>query len=476
MKINGGMETMKIRTLVILGSWVFSFLMASVTFAETTQVSTDDNQASAEVSGPPSPNICSTIPEESQRLGAALQIIKSYYVQPVATDKLFDDAIRGMLDGLDPHSSYLGPDDLKDLQDLTTGGFSGIGIEIIPMDGFLKVVSPLDDSPAKKAGVKAGDVIIRIDDNLIKDMSLNEAMKKIRGKKGTQVILTIVRKGETKPLKFTITRDDVRIISVKSKLLQPGYGYVRISTFQADTVEQLRQAINKLGKESDGKLKGLVLDLRDDPGGLLDVAVTVADDFLDPAYMPLNKLIVYTKSTIPESRLSYSATAGDILFNAPMVVLINGGSASASEVVAGALQDQKRALIVGTSSFGKGSVQTVIPLNATSALKLTTALYYTPGGRSIQASGIQPDVVVDDLKLGSVKDNEAGFDTIKESDLKGHLANGNNSTTTTTTTTTTSAGNKSVALNSLAMKDYQLFEALNLLKAMAVLQAQKTSQ
>lgn len=459
---------MKIKTLIIL-SWILGVVISSGAFAGPPTSSASSNQVSSDgTTEIPTSSICSTFPEEAQRLSAAMEIIKSYYVQPISADKLFDNALRGMLQGLDPHSSYLGPDDIRDLQDLTTGEFSGIGVEIVPMDGFLKVVSPLDDSPAKKAGIKPGDVIMRINDALVKDMSVNEAMKQIRGKKGTKVSLTVVREGEEQPLKFSVTRDDVHIKSVKAKLLEPGYGYVRISTFQADTVPELRQAVIDLRKQSNGQLKGLVLDLRDNPGGLLDVATVVADDFLDPALMPVNKLIVYTKSSIPESRLSYSATAGDILFNAPIVVLINGGSASASEIVAGALQDQKRAVLVGTTSFGKGSVQTVIPLDANSAIKLTTALYYTPAGRSIQATGIRPDVIVDDLKFGSVKGGDTNIDdSIKESDLKGHLANGNNPSATTV------VGNDLVAPNALAMKDYQLFEALNVLKTIKVVEAEE---
>lgn len=457
---------MKLRTFVILGGLVFSLAVVDAVLAAP-PATPNNNQVSAETAD-------STLSADMQRLGAALQIIKSYYVKPVSMDKLFDDALRGMLDGLDPHSSYLSGDDLKDLQDLTTGGFSGIGVEVIPMDGFLKVISPLDDSPAKKAGVKAGDVILRINDVLIKDMTVREAMQKIRGKKGTQVVLTIVRKGETKPLKISITRDDVKIVGVTGKLLAPGYGYVRIATFQVDTVTALRKVINKLRQESNGQLKGLILDLRDDPGGLLDVATIVADDFLEPSLMPLNKLIVYTKSTLPESRLAYSATPGDILFNAPLVVLINGGSASASEVVAGALQDHKRALIVGTDSFGKGSVQTVIPLDVNSAIKLTTALYYTPAGRSIQAAGVKPDIVIDELKFSSVKNTTEENIAIKEADLKNHLENGNGpaTTTTTTTTTTTSVDEKTLAPNDLALKDYQLSEALNLLKGMVIMQTE----
>lgn len=411
--------------------------------------------------------------QDVQRFGAALQIIKNYYVEPVTNQKLFESAIKGMLDNLDPHSSFLAADDLKDLKDLTTGGFSGIGIEIIPSEGYLKVVSPLDNSPAKNAGVQPGDVILRIDGALVKNMTMREAVQKMRGKKGTTVTLTIARQGASKPLIIPITRDDVRIKSVTSKMLDDNYGYIRISTFQGDTVASMRKAISDLKTQSKDNLKGLILDLRNDPGGLLDAAVNVADDFLDPANMGNNKMIVYTKSSIPDSRVTMNATPGDLINGVPMVVLINGGSASAAEIVAGALQDQKRALVVGTNSFGKGSVQTVIPLDANSAIKLTTALYYTPAGRSIQASGIKPDIVIGDLKIATITDNDKDSLAMKEADLKGHLANGNNKKEDSDPSKTSLEEIIGVDAPTaqLATKDYQLFEALNILKAMSVAKA-----
>lgn len=452
--------------LSILGAILAGLVFSVSVVAETAAPIKSDG------SNPPSQS--APLPmKDVQRFGNALQIIKGYYVDPVTNQKLFEDAIKGMLEGLDPHSTYLNADDLRDLKDLTTGGFSGVGIEIVPFEGFLKVVTPLDDSPAKLAGIHAGDLILRINGDLVKDMTMREAVQKMRGKKGTVVTLTIARQGESKPLSVNVTRDDVKIKSVTNRLYDDKYGYVRISTFQVDTLKMLRSAIADVRSQAKGNFKGLVLDLRNDPGGLLDAAVEVADDFLDPASMEKNKMIVYTKSNIPDSRITLNATPGDIIDGLPMVVLINGGSASAAEIVAGALQDHKRAIVVGTKSFGKGSVQTVIPLDSSSAVKLTTALYYTPSGRSIQASGIKPDVVIDDLKLSAITNNSKDELGIKEADLKGHLANGNADKKQNNETTAADViGVDNPTSAQLATKDYQLFEALNLLKAMTVMKAQ----
>lgn len=428
--------------------------------------STAPAQASATTVAP-----ASAFPEkEVQRFATALEIIKNYYVTSVDDKKLFEDAIRGVLNGLDPHSSYLDEDDLNDLNNMTKGEFSGVGIEVIPYEGYLKVVSPVDDSPAQKAGVKPGDIILRINDVLVKNMSMREAIDRMRGKKGTKVVLTIARKDSDKPLKFVLARDDIQIRSVTSRMLENGYGYIRISSFQDGTAQALEDAVATLKKETNNNLKGVVLDLRNNPGGLLDSAVKVSDDFLDPSNMGANKLVVYTKSNLPESRFMLYAKPGDILNGAPLVVLINEGSASGAEIVAGALQDHKRATIVGTNSFGKGSVQTVIPLDAGSALKLTTALYFTPNGRSIQASGIRPDIVVEDLRFSSIADNDQDLDAIKEADLKGHLANGNgNNADTKPDLAPTDLGVGDPGTAALAKKDYQLFEAFNILKTMTVL-------
>lgn len=382
--------------------------------------------------------------------------IKKDYVVEVEDKDLLENAIRGMVSGLDPHSAYLNEEEFKELQIGTTGEFGGLGIEVGMEDGFVKVIAPIDDTPAQRAGVQAGDLIIRLDDKPVKGMTLNEAVKVMRGKKGTQITLTIVREGEGKPLKITVTRDVIRVKSVKKRTLEPGFGYVRITNFQSKTTRNLIDAVDELKDKNGGRLKGLVLDLRNNPGGVLTGAVGVSDAFLNEG------LIVYTEGRVKDSVLRYSATKGDVLDGAPLVVLINGGSASASEIVAGALQDHHRGIIMGTKSFGKGSVQTILPLKENSALKLTTARYYTPSGNSIQAEGIEPDIVLKNLKLAALEDNQ--FKPLKEADLARHLENGNGK----------SKDGKQGAGDSeegLAAKDYQLNEALNLLKGIALISA-----
>lgn len=414
--------------------------------------------------------------QDVQRFSAAVQVIKKYYVEPVPDQKLFENAIRGMMEGLDPHSNFLDADDLRDLKDATTGEFSGLGIEITMENGLIKVISPLDGSPAQKAGIKPGDLIVLIDNTPVKGMTIRDAVKKMRGKKGSSVTLAIVRKDEPKPIKLKLVRDDIKVPSVKGKMLEDGYGYIRIGSFQTTTAAMLEKTVNDLKAQSKGELKGIVLDLRNDPGGLLDSAIKVSDDFIDAPAKNGNDLIVYTKGRINGTETKVNATPGDILNGAPMVVLINEGSASGSEIVAGALQDHKRALIVGTKSFGKGSVQTVIPLDSTSAIKLTTALYYTPSGRSIQAEGINPDVVVPELKVTTADKAEDNIDAVKEANLTGHLLNAKATKTTTTTTTpgsssTTVPDKNTVVLpagTDLSTTDFQLFEALNILKGLVV--------
>ncbi len=381
--------------------------------------------------------------------------IKSDYVKEVDDKKLLDGAIRGMLADLDPHSAYMDADAFKELQVGTTGEFGGLGIEVGMEDGFVKVIAPIDDTPAQKAGIQAGDLIIRLDSSPVKGMTLGEAVKVMRGKPGTDITLTIVREGEEKPLTITITRAIIKVKSIKSRMLEDGFGYVRITQFQARSGKDLIKALTKLNKESGGQLKGLVLDLRNNPGGVLNAAVDVADAFLEKG------TIVYTEGRIKNSKMRFNASSGDHLKGAPMVVLINSGSASASEIVAGALQDHKRAVIVGQPSFGKGSVQTILPMQGGTALKLTTALYYTPSGRSIQAEGIVPDIELESVKLAKM---EHGLKMLKEADLAGHLENGN-------------GHRKKPAVNSkkrkdekpLAETDYPLFEALNLLKGLYIL-------
>ena len=354
--------------------------------------------------------------------------VKSDYVEPVADKKLITEAINGMLTGLDPHSAYLDQEAFRELQVGTQGEFGGLGIEVGMEDGFVRVVSPIDDSPASRADIKAGDLIVKLDDTSVKGMTLNDAVKRMRGKPNTQITLTIVRKGETKPIVVTLTRAVIKIQSVKSKLLEPGYAYVRVSQFQEHTGDTLARAVERMFKENQGPMKGIVLDLRNDPGGLLNGAVAVS-----AAFLPKDVLVVYTDGRTEDAKMKLNASPEHYVRGGrnkedflktlpagaktvPMVVLVNGGSASASEIVAGALQDHERAVIMGQQTFGKGSVQTILPLGNNTAIKLTTARYYTPKGRSIQAKGITPDILLDD---GS---NERGAALkLREADLTKHL-------------------------------------------------------
>ncbi|MFA5626348.1 MAG: S41 family peptidase [Thiohalomonadaceae bacterium] len=403
-----------------------------------------------------------TLPlEELRNFSEIFGKIKDDYVEEAKDKNLLENAIRGMLAGLDPHSAYLDPDEFKELQVGTSGEFGGLGIEVGMEDGFVKVVSPIDDTPAQAAGVKAGDLVIRLDETPVKGMSLNDAVKMMRGKPGTDITLTIIRDGEQKPLKITITRDIIRVKSVKFQMLEEGYGYLRITSFQNQTAEQVNKAVSEM-KKTNNKMHGLVLDLRNNPGGVLGAAVSVSDAFLDKG------MIVYTEGRARDAELRYTATPGDILKGAPIVVLVNGGSASASEIVAGALQDHKRAIIMGSRTFGKGSVQTIFPMSNNSAIKLTTARYYTPGGRSIQADGIEPDIKLKAVKLVETEDNEG--DRLKEANLTGHLANGNGKTSKDGEKDKDDKNQTSV---DIVNKDYALHEALNLLKGLTILQARQ---
>ncbi len=380
--------------------------------------------------------------------------IKNDYVEDVEDSELLENAIRGMLSGLDPHSSYLDREQFKELQVGTTGEFGGLGIEVGMEDGFVKVIAPIDDTPAQRAGVKAGDLIIRLDDTPVKGLTLNEAVKIMRGKPGSILKLTIVREGVEKPLKIEIKRDIIKVKSVKKRMLEDGFGYVRISQFQSKTADNMVSAIEELKKQAGGSLKGMVLDLRNNPGGVLNGAVAVSDAFLRKG------LIVYTEGRVSDSRLRFNATPDDILDSSPLIVLVNQGSASASEIVSGALQDHNRAIIVGTQTFGKGSVQTILPLSNGTAVKLTTARYFTPSGRSIQAEGIKPDILLEQVHVSAV---ERTFDPIKEADLTGHLANGNGKKKANT-----GDSKEKKKAESLAQTDYQLYEALNLLRGLAI--------
>lgn len=382
--------------------------------------------------------------------------IKADYVEPVDDRQLLKYAIRGMLDGLDPHSAYLSEEDYAELQTGTSGKFGGLGIEVGMEDGFIKVIAPIDDTPAQRAGVKAGDLIVRIDNEPVKGMSLDEAVKRMRGEVGTEITLTIAREGEDKPLRITIVRDIIRVASVRQKLIEPGFGYLRISQFQTGTPQDMLHGISKLKQDNGGPLKGLVLDLRNNPGGVLNAAVAISDAFLEEG------LVVYTEGRVKDAEQRFEAGPDDVLDGAPLVVLINGGSASASEIVAGALQDHRRAVIMGQQSFGKGSVQTVVPVNETTAVKLTTARYFTPSGRSIQAEGIVPDIPLATVQVAARDSGEAL--RLKERDLSGHLSNGNGRAEKPL-----ERGGKTAP--SLAERDYELSEALNLLKGLAILRA-----
>jgi carboxyl-terminal processing protease len=415
----------------------------------------------AKLTPPPS----EPIPVDDIRvLVEVLHKIKSDYVEAIDDKTLIENAMRGMLSGLDPHSAYLDADDYTDLQEGTSGEFGGLGIEVGLEEGFIKVISPIDDTPAQQAGVQAGDTIIKLDDTPVKGMSINDAVKKMRGKPGSEITITLVREGEQKPLVFKLTRALIKVASVRSRLLEPGYGYIRVSQFQAATGDDVIKQLADLKAKSGDKLNGLILDLRNNPGGILGAAVSIADTFLESGK------IVYTDGRVPDSKLEFSAKPPDMLNGAPLIVLINEGSASASEIVAGALQDRGRALIMGRRSFGKGSVQTILPMNNKSALKLTTARYFTPNGRSIQAEGIKPDIVIDKVKVSSIK--SASVDMIKEADLSRHLANpisDKDKGKSDADDKAKDSKSKDADKGPLAERDYELYEAFNMLKGMVML-------
>ncbi len=376
--------------------------------------------------------------------------VSEAYVEEIDDRTLLENAIKGMLSQLDPHSAYLDRETFSNLQENTTGNYGGLGLEVAMDSGFLRVVTPMDDTPADRAGIESGDMILQLDDTPVKGMSLNDAIETMRGEPGSEVKITIARESEPIPLQLTLIREVIQVASVRKRLLEDGYGYLRIAQFQSGTGDEVEKAVASLTEE--GQLLGLVLDLRNNPGGVLQSAVQVSDIFIDKG------LIVYTTGRLSNADLRFSATTPDSIGGVPMVVLVNEGSASASEIVAGALQDHGRAVIMGVNTFGKGSVQTVLPLNNEKAIKLTTALYFTPNGRSIQAEGIIPDIRVDRSKVTKLKSYPF---RIKERDLPKHLQNGN--------------GDKSgedetpVKTTDLANLDYQLNEALTLLKGLNIL-------
>lgn len=435
--------------------------------------------------------------EELRTFAEVFNAIKQGYVEPIDDKKLITHAISGMLSNLDPHSAYLDADAYKDLQVGTQGEFGGLGIEVGMEDGLVKVVSPIEDTPADRAGIKSGDLIFKLDDTLVKGLTLSDAVKRMRGKPKTQIKLSILRKGESKPLEITLTREVIKVQSVKSKLVDDSYGYLRVTSFQENTGASVAKHLGDLYKN--GPLKGLVLDLRNDPGGLLNSAVGVS-----AAFLPQKTLITSTDGRTPDAKHLFYASPEDYLRGTredylkalppearkvPMVVLINGGSASASEIVAGALQDHKRAVLMGTTSFGKGSVQTVLPLPNNTAIKLTTARYFTPSGRSIQAKGIIPDIVVEESPNGATTTR------LREADLEHHLENNKEPAKDSESAATTKPQSKSPAVKPkssapakddddaaeppsrelASKKDYQLNQALNLLKGLQIIQSKPGS-
>lgn len=407
-----------------------------------------------------SPNAQDKQPIPLQELRTFTEIfdrIRTSYVNEVDDATLFKYAINGMLNALDPHSAYLEDDDFADLQEHTTGKFGGLGIEISQEDGLILVVSPIDDTPAQKAGIQAGDLIVRIDNEAVLGLSLNQAIEKMRGAIGEKIELDIRRKGEKELLKFSLIRAEIKVASVRNELLDNDIGYIRITQFQENTGNDLTKLLKNW--QSSQELDGLILDLRNNPGGVLDAAAEVVDAFIDQG------LIVYTEGRSPDSKIEFKATANTPAKDIPLVVLINSGSASASEIVAGALQDHQRAVILGTQSFGKGSVQSILPLTENSAVKLTTARYFTPKGRSIQAQGIVPDIIIEQSEVTPFKTR-----TFKEADLPRHLDNDSkNNDKNNKTTEQTKQDSKEPEPKSLIDKDFQLYEAYTLLRGINIL-------
>ncbi|HEU0198613.1 MAG TPA: S41 family peptidase [Nevskiaceae bacterium] len=402
--------------------------------------------------------------DDLQNFVVVMDRVRRDYVTPVSDKKLLNLALHGMLSGLDPHSSYMDAQEYKDMNAMTSGKFGGLGIEVTSGDGVIRVVSPIDDTPAAKAGIKPGDLIVKINDTAVSGLSLTDAVNIMRGKPGTKITLTIIRKDAPKPIVVTITREIIHVKSVRSKMLEPGYGYLRISQFSANTGDAVRQNVKDLEKQAGGHLKGLILDLRNNPGGVLTAAVTVANTFLDHGD------IVSIRGRDPDSNHVWKAQPGQKLYGGPMVVLVNGGSASAAEIVTGALKDDRRAVVVGSRTFGKGSVQTIMPMANGTALRLTTARYYTPNGQSIQGEGILPNVEFQPVKV-DVSD-QAGL-TIHESDLTGHLTNPE---LKEFDVKQSDAQKVDAAEHKLASKDYELYQALTILKGVAAVQAVNTGK
>ena len=453
-------KVLLITTVATFGSLLFDSIQAQdeypIKSTETNPLSIETDKKIVEKG-----KLTTPLPIEQIRiLVEVFHKLKKDYVEELSDQTLMKNAMKGMVENLDPHSSYLGKEEYKQLQEGTSGEFGGLGIEIGMRGGKLTVISPIDGTPAATAGIKAGDYIVKIDGMPVKEFSLSKAVKKLRGTPGTSVTLSVLRGQIRKPLEIKIVRETIKTNSVRSRVLERGYGYIRISQFQAPTGEAVRKHLKDLLSKNSNELSGLVLDLRNNPGGILSSAVSVADLFLKDG------LIVYTAGRIPGTKLEFHSESSDILNGAPIITLINEGSASASEIVAGALQDRGRALIMGRRSFGKGSVQTILPMNDGSALKITTARYYTPSGRSIQAEGIEPDVYVKKIKALLDTENK---NTTKESSLERHLKN----TETSVSTTRMADSSNTLRGDNLLEKDYELFEALNLLKGLNIIRSRQ---
>ena len=441
------------KTMFLGGLLAFTCLCGTVA---TAQESMPDEAVSPHAGNPDSEEGALPL-DDLRKFTEVFSRIKDAYVEDVPDRELLESAIKGMLSGLDPHSAYLEPEAFTELEESTSGEFGGLGIEVGMEDGFVKVIAPIDDTPADRAGVQAGDLIIKLGDEPVKGMTLQDAVTRMRGEAGTSLTLTIMRDGESAPIEIDVERAVIKVTSIKSRMLDPGYGYVRITQFQDATGEQFVSAIENLIADNGGDLDGLIIDVRNNPGGILQAAVAASDALLNDG------LIVYTEGRIQSSQLRFNAKAGDVSNGTPVVVLINGGSASASEILAGALQDHERAVVMGTRSFGKGSVQTVIPLDETHAIKMTTARYFTPDGRSIQARGIEPDIIVRPATLTEV-DGGAFF---SEASLSGHLTNGEGDIR---------PEDREGQRNAEVDRDYQLRSALNLLKGMGILSKQDKRQ
>lgn len=425
--------------LTILATTLFLPVIGTAQTGDTASVSEPNAEAA----------VGSELPLKELRLFTLIfDHIRRSYVEPISDQQLLENAIKGMLGEMDPHSAYLDASSFEQLQESTKGEFTGIGVEMGSEDGFIKVISPIDGSPAEKAGMQAGDIIIKVDQESIQGLSVSEAAKKIRGPVGSTVVFTVIRTNVEKPLEISITRDIIKSISTRHRVIEDSIGYVRIAQFQSETGNDFVKSIQKLRNDTPD-LNGFIIDLRNNPGGILQSSVQVVDALIDSG------TVVYTQGRLDSSNISFSATDGDETSGLPVVVLINGGSASASEIVAGALQDHRRAVIMGTRSFGKGSVQTILPVGDKKGIKLTTARYFTPNGRSIQAQGITPDIIVEPATITTITTREQ----LTEASLGGHLKNKSDKT---------EKGEKATADTSLT-KDNQLFEAINLLKGLAIL-------